>query len=181
MGVIFSSCCPSSSGQDEESLLRSQQEGYGSMSNGGSNQYEAAQEQMREYERRLQARDQELRGIVATTNDKLIDISMISNSGIVVQKNDLYTEDLDEDTTPTDSLPQGEQGSMQQQQNNTGETTTPAEQATHGENSLHFTVLTEEKVTEEMRQQLQQLHDRIMDQLNRQLDVGSPQDLTLTF
>ncbi|CAL9729311.1 protein Meh1p [Monosporozyma unispora] len=182
MGAAFS-CCPfggSSNGSDEEALLRNQQDGYGSTINGENNQYDAVQEQIREHERRLQARDQELRGIVANTNDKLIDISMISNSGIVVQKNDLYTEDLDEDTTATGSVPtQEERTEADVADGKNG--ASGLEPTPQSENSTHFTVLNEEKVTPAMKQQLSQLHDGIMNQLNQQLTLEAPQDLTLTF
>lgn len=179
MGVAFS-CCPlgsSSNGSDEEALLRGQQDGYGSTHNGENSEYDAVQEQMREHERRLQARDQELRGIVANTNDKLIDISMISNSGIVVQKNDLYTEDLDEDMVDIPNEEVEIEGVVAQGPD--GKTT--ASELKQNDISTHFTVLTGEEITPAMNQQLRKLHDGIMSQLNQQMAIEAPQDLTLTF
>lgn len=179
MGVAFS-CCPlgsSSNGSDEEALLRGQQDGYGSTHNGENSEYDAVQEQMREHERRLQARDQELRGIVANTNDKLIDISMISNSGIVVQKNDLYTEDLDEDIASLSNEEIETEGTSGQGL----EGNPTASELKQNDISTHFNVLTGEEITPALKQQLRKLHDEIMSQLNQQMTIEAPQDLTLTF
>lgn len=177
MGAVFSSCCPqfghSSGESDEEALLRNQQNGYGSMNggvNGDNTGYDAVQEQMREHERKLQARDRELRGIVAATNDKLIDISMISNSGIVVQKNDLYTEDLDEEENGVDS----ESGPNQQDRQDSSDNENSG-------TSANLTLLADEEVPPKVQAQLAKLHKDILTQLDHQLTVESPKDLTLTF
>ena len=86
MGIIIS-CCRNGFSDEEESLLHSRQAGYGA--NQDNESQNSLQQQLREEERRLQARERELREVVNSTNDKLIDISMISNSGVVIQSNDL--------------------------------------------------------------------------------------------
>ena len=209
MGVTFSGanslcCCgfpwrSSFHDPDEESLLRNQQEGYGSMKNNANGSYDMVQEQMREHERRLQARDQELRGIVASTNDKLIDISMISNSGIVIQKSDLYTEDVDEEESDENSDSNTTDSPIQQQvmelnttggpsnnsnnnnDNNNNSNNSKVEISPESDTLTHFTVLAEEEVTPEMKQTLKEMHQNIMDQLTKQITTEAPQDLIFGF
>lgn len=85
MGVIFS-CCNRNGSNETDPLLQGAQNGYNSSAD---NDYDAVQRQLEQEEQKLLAREQELTEIVNNTNDKLIDISMMSNSGIVVQSNDL--------------------------------------------------------------------------------------------
>ncbi|AET40520.1 Meh1p Ecym_6128 [Eremothecium cymbalariae DBVPG len=87
MGIIFS-CC-SDDGDGEQDPLLDNQLGYGSQ--GSTNEDHHVLEQ--ELQQKLLQRERELTVIVNNTNDKLIDISMMSNSGIVVQSHDL--EDLE--------------------------------------------------------------------------------------
>lgn len=212
MGVIFSSpnnlcCCgfawgSSSSDPDEEALLRNQSYGYGTTNNGANGPYDAVQEQIREHERRLQARDQELRGIVTSTNDKLIDISMISNSGIVVQKSDLYTEDMDEgdndddnsdddnednnggdEPNTTNPIVQEHQGGGSDIVDNSSNNNcnSKLEASTESDTMPNFTILTEEEVTLEMKQTLTEIHESIMDQIIKQIAIEAPQDLIVAF
>ncbi|SCU97718.1 LAMI_0F11100g1_1 [Lachancea mirantina] len=104
MGVILSCCFNRGNNAENESLLQNGQNGYGS---GALNDYDAAQRQLEEEEQKMIAREQELTQIVNNTNDKLIDISMMSNSGIVVQRHDLSdlsntTEHSSEENASTD-------------------------------------------------------------------------------
>lgn len=85
MGIVLS-CCKQDGISEGEPLLQDSQKGYGSNAN---NDYDALQRKIEQEEQKLLAREQELTEIVNNTNDKLIDISMISNSGIVVQSHDL--------------------------------------------------------------------------------------------
>lgn len=199
MGVTFSSsnnlcCCgfawgSSSNDPDEEALLRSQQYGYNATNNGANGSYDAVQEQMREHERRLQARDRELRGIVTSTNDKLIDISMISNSGIVVQKSDLYTEDMDEDEDEENGDFNATNSVMQQQGMGSDAVDDPSshshnhrsEASAESDTATHFTISTEDEVTPEMKQTLKEIHESIMCQLTKQISIEAPQDLIVSF
>lgn len=89
MGLILS-CCRESDIDENDSLLRNQQNGYNSLDNDrGDDDDSIMQREMREKELQLQKRNQELKEIVDSLNDKLIDISMINNSGIVMQSTDL--------------------------------------------------------------------------------------------
>ncbi|SCU92160.1 LAFA_0F08416g1_1 [Lachancea sp. 'fantastica'] len=85
MGAVLS-CCFGSGSSDGEPLLQDAQKGYGSF---GQDDSDIMQRKLEEEEQKLLAREQELAEIVNSTNDKLIDISMMSNSGIVVQSHDL--------------------------------------------------------------------------------------------
>ncbi|CAR22564.1 Meh1p [Lachancea thermotolerans CBS 6340] len=85
MGVIIS-CCFRDRSSEDEPLIQDSQRGYGANAN---NDYDALQRKLEQEEQKLLVREQELTEIVNSTNDKLIDISMMSNSGIVVQSHDL--------------------------------------------------------------------------------------------
>lgn len=85
MGIIFS-CCRNSDIDENEALLAAQQNGYGT---NNEQDYNEVQRQLKEQEERALAREAQLREIVTNTNDKLIDISMISNSGIVIPGSDI--------------------------------------------------------------------------------------------
>ncbi|SCV01356.1 LAME_0G15698g1_1 [Lachancea meyersii CBS 8951] len=84
MGAALS-CCFSSGDSEGEPLIQDAQKGYGSYNDDD----DVMQRKLEEEEQKLLAREQELTEIVNNTNDKLIDISMMSNSGIVVQSHDL--------------------------------------------------------------------------------------------
>lgn len=83
MGTLFS-CC-SSVHEGERDPLFDSQLGYDSLRIANENKLALEQE----LQQRLLQRQQELTDIAKNTNDKLIDISMISNSGIVIQSHDL--------------------------------------------------------------------------------------------
>ncbi|SCU94816.1 LADA_0G11518g1_1 [Lachancea dasiensis] len=83
-GVI--SCCVTGANSETDSLVQNAQKGYGSY---GNEDYDAIKRKLEEEEQKILAREQELTEIVNNTNDKLIDISMMSNSGIVIQSHDL--------------------------------------------------------------------------------------------
>lgn len=84
MGNILS-CCFSHDSEESESLL-ADQNGYGSQREMDYNELEQQQQQW------ILDRERELTQIVNNTNDKLIDIGMINNSGIVTVSSDM---DLD--------------------------------------------------------------------------------------
>lgn len=87
MGNICSCLLGAGNGNsaEDEALLAAQQNNYGSQREHYNNIDEETllQNKRREEEERLNRRIENLRQIVENTNDKLIDISMINNSGIV--------------------------------------------------------------------------------------------------
>ncbi|AMD21816.1 HFL040Wp [Eremothecium sinecaudum] len=87
MGILFS--CFSDEYEGEQDPLLENQLGYNSIRSTIEDRHALEQE----LQQQLLQREQELTEIVNNTNDKLIDISMISNSGIVVQSQDLEEQD----------------------------------------------------------------------------------------
>ncbi|CCH62682.1 hypothetical protein TBLA_0I00170 [Henningerozyma blattae CBS 6284] len=85
MGNICA-CLVNSDSNEDESLLAGQQNSYGT--DNVVDEETLLGRQMKEQEEQIMLRNQELRDIVNSTNDKLIDISMISNSGIVLEGHD---------------------------------------------------------------------------------------------
>ncbi|CAH02716.1 Meh1p [Kluyveromyces lactis] len=88
MGNVLSCCFRQDS--DENDPLLQEQDRYGSQAQLDYNEMEQRQKE------RVLARELELTEIVNNTNDKLIDIGMISNSGIVASSHDLgssYVQD----------------------------------------------------------------------------------------
>lgn len=164
-------------------LLREQQAGYGSQGNANS-EYDAEQMRLKEHEQKLLAREQELREIVANTNDKLIDISMINNSGIVIQGTDLQ-EALDKkqqeegEVSPEDGRSAGD--------DNTSGRSVPSSRsaersATHAAPRTNtFTVLTSPDSTRITKEQLKKLHSNILDEILSQSKVDKPGPLTVPF
>ncbi|CCF58000.1 hypothetical protein KAFR_0D03520 [Kazachstania africana CBS 2517] len=167
MGVVFS-CWRDRSSDEDEALLR-HQHGYGSGYNDNDNEeYSSLQQEERERERKARIRDDQLRKIVANTNDKLIDISMIDNSGIVVQSGDLDipkdTEDIsdgNEDKSTTEAAP-----------------TTITQQTA---NSDFIALDTKTELSDEMKQYLRIFHKEICEELEEQLRITPPGDLTMAF
>ncbi|AAS52394.2 AEL290Cp [Eremothecium gossypii ATCC 10895] len=89
MGIVFSCCSEAQDGEHDP--LLDNQVAYGSQ----GNLDEDRQALELELQQKLLEREQELTVIVNNTNDKLIDISMMSNSGIVIQSHDMDEQDAD--------------------------------------------------------------------------------------
>lgn len=164
MGVI-ASCCRDSDADENEALLASQN-GHGDH----NDDYNAVQRQMKEQEEQLRARENMLKKIVANTNDKLIDISMISNSGIVIQGTDLKNPESSYE-------PEASHGSITDNAN-----------AEHDEDGhkIHtrprfVTLETDTAISDEMKSKLKQLHETIFTTLDEQLRVEPTGKLTVTL
>ncbi|QLL30629.1 hypothetical protein HG536_0A04460 [Torulaspora globosa] len=161
MGLILS-CCREGELDENEALLASQQNGYGAHED-----YNALQQQMKEHEERLRARENTLKEIVTNTNDKLIDISMISNSGIVIQGTDLKNPD-------PDAL-----------ENASGSTTRDNQEHTPEQNrssKSNFVPLdTKTAMSQEMKKHLKLLHQTIFETLDDELRVEPRGQLIVTL
>lgn len=166
MGII-ASCCRSGDADENEALLAREQNGYGG---DNSEDYNAAQRQMREQEEQMRARENLLKEIVANTNDKLIDISMISNSGIVIQGTDLKNPESQFVRHPsTGSVSENGDGI-----NN--------EEGPKSDTKKRFVALdTETALSEDMKRQLKLLHETIFTTLDEQLRVEPTGKLTVTL
>ncbi|QLQ78195.1 hypothetical protein HG537_0A04420 [Torulaspora globosa] len=162
MGLILS-CCREGEIDENEALLASQQNGYGAHED-----YNALQQQMKEHEERLRARENTLKEIVTNTNDKLIDISMISNSGIVIQGTDLKKPDPEygvEDISG--STTRDNQENMPEQ---------------NGSNNSNFVALdTKTAMSNEMKENLKLLHETIFETLDNELRVEPRGKLVVTL
>ncbi|CDO94513.1 unnamed protein product [Kluyveromyces dobzhanskii CBS 2104] len=88
MGNALSCCFRQDS--DENDPLLQEQDRYGSQAQLDYNEMEQQQKE------RVLERERELTEIVNSTNDKLIDIGMISNSGIVASSHDLDSASMQE-------------------------------------------------------------------------------------
>ena len=205
MGVIIS-CCRHGFSDEEESLLHSRQAGYGA--NRDNESQNSLQQQLREEERRLQARERELREVVNSTNDKLIDISMISNSGVVIQSNDL--RDVVVHRTDLGTLPSSGEVGLEDVVGNhldpqTSNLATILSNTTAAQNrGLHidgddydndndgiqgvsqnrissFVQLDAQKhpLAPEIKQSLAEFHANILKRLNEQLEIESPGELVV--
>lgn len=102
MGNILS-CCFKADTEEADPLLQ-EQDGYGSQGQLDYNEMEQRQQE------RMLERERELTEIVNNTNDKLIDIGMISNSGIVATSRDF--DPLLADTKPVEPLTAASSGTM---------------------------------------------------------------------
>lgn len=167
MGALLS-CFRDRASDESEGLLANQQNGYGADTGEDSS---ALQRQMKEHEEQMFAREQLLKEIVANTNDKLIDISMISNSGIVVQGSDLkpVSQEIEDQLEhPVAS------------ENETNDTGT--KNTSEANPNDKFVVLdADTALSEETKKQLKLLHKRIFDDLEKQLHVDAPGKLTVTL
>lgn len=163
MGVI-ASCCRDGDADENEALLAGQN-GHGADNNEG---YSTAQ--MREDEERLRARENMLKEIVANTNDKLIDISMISNSGIVIEGTDSKPSD-GERLNGRSSGPIAEDGNSLHSE----EVQTPRAE------SKFVALNTDTAMSDEMKKQLKLLHEAIFRTLDEQLTVEPTGKLTATL
>ncbi|EJS42921.1 meh1p [Saccharomyces arboricola H-6] len=184
MGIVFS-CCKHHASEEDEALLREQQAGYGTQGN-ANDEYDAEQVRLKEHEQKLLAREQELREIVANTNDKLIDISMINNSGIVIQGTDLQ-EALDKRERE-----EGAGAGAREDEGITGEDNTSGRSASSSRSeeaatrrtvpkTNTFTALTTPDSTKISKEQLKRLHSRILDEISSQSQVDKPGPLTVPF
>lgn len=167
MGALLS-CLKDRTSDENEGLLANQQNGYGADT---GEDVSALQRQMKEHEEQMFAREQLLKEIVANTNDKLIDISMISNSGIVVQGSDLkpVSQEIEHEREHplTAESENNDSGAKNTLEDNLGD---------------QFVVLdTDTALSEETKKQLKSLHKRIFDNLENQLHVEAPGKLTVTL
>lgn len=163
MGAILS-CCREHD-DENEALLASQQNGYGADQNGQD--YNALQRQMKEHEEQVRVRENLLKDIVASTNDKLIDISMISNSGIVVQGSDLKSSESEyapEDLSTNCNDTVGHEGRQDL-----------------GGKSKYVVLDAETAMSDDMRRQLRMLHETIFETLEEELRVEAPGKLIVTL
>lgn len=182
MGAVFS-CCKHHAGEENEALLREQQAGYGSQGNANDG-YDAEQMRLKEHEQKLLAREQELRDIVANTNDKLIDISMINNSGIVIQGTDLQEA--------LDKRQQEEGGDSREYErsaagDNVSGSSVPSSRSAEGATrqtppkANTFTVLASADLAKISKEQLKKLHSSIVKEILSQSQVNKPGPLTVPF
>lgn len=168
MGVILS-CCRDTDSEENEALLRSQQNGYGVTDNNEEDDI-VLQRQIQEREQKVLERNQELKEIVENLNDKLIDISMISNSGIVLQGNDL--EDINAENNEDFALPQSDL-------DNDEADTTKVKQK---KSSKDFAVLNSNtNMSKETKDKLKKVYKIIFEDLEDQLKVKVPGELTISL
>lgn len=184
----LSSCCRHGTHDDEESLLRGRPNGILNT----NETYDAIQQQMLEQQKKIQQRESELRDIVFSTNDKLIDISMISNSGIVIQSGDFYSEDNDDEDENTmniehDSDAETNNEDNNELNNNNNNNTDRNEESGHFKNKNKtniestLTIVNDKKIPPELQQQIRQLHKNILQDINEQITIKAPQKLTMEF
>lgn len=180
MGNILS-CCPHSNHDDEESLLRGRQNGMPNT----TESYDAIQQQMLQQQRKIQQRENELREIVSNTNDKLIDISMISNSGIVIQSGDFYSEDNENEDATTMNVDHNSDNEAGDENNEDGADRTEDVNNYMKKSKLidepTLTVLTDKEITIDLQQQIRQLHKNILQDIKEQITITTPQKLTMEF
>ncbi|CCD27388.1 Meh1p NDAI_0K01970 [Naumovozyma dairenensis CBS 421] len=176
MGVIFS-CCNVHSGDDEEqeSLLRSQHENN---NNGdpNSDSYDALlQRQLELQEQKRLTREKQLRDIVTDTNDKLIDISMVSNSGIVIQSddNDIFRKAALEDSAITANTTVSNEDITNNTQKDNNVTSLKKSK---------YTVLNpDEHLTDKDKERLQSTLRNVLKEIEEQVHIEVPGKLTVTI
>lgn len=160
MGLILS-CCREGELDENEALLASQQNGYGAHED-----YNALQQQMKEHEERLRARENMLKEIVTNTNDKLIDISMISNSGIVIQGTDLKNHDPEYALENASATRDNQEHTLEQNKSS----------------KSNFVALdTKTAMSNEMKKNLKLLHQTIFETLDDELRVEPRGKLVVTL
>ena len=209
MGAVLS-CCNKGNSEEEEALLRAQQTGYGSNSaDNMEDSYMAEQQRLQEEERVGQARENQFREIVNNTNDKMIDISMLTNSGIVLHGTDLmdnsvhFSDDRSETEDGTDNYLAPVSSNLAaimsnnasiKNNNNTTQNSTHSrllddqiqDSISHTEN-LHvckadFVQLdTNTQLSEQEKNELKDMHRKIAKGLEEQLTVKPKGDLVITF
>ncbi|KAL3228968.1 Protein MEH1 [Nakaseomyces bracarensis] len=168
MGVILS-CCRER--EDEDEPLLSQQQGYGTENRDLDEQSEV-QRQKREEEMRVLAREQQLRDIVSDTNDKLIDISMINNSGIVAHGRDISDANGATNGTTT------KEGANGVEESNEDVSAEPVSAESHV--SEPCTVLTKSDSKYSLKE-LKAAHKLLFDQLQTELEVKPTGDLVVSL
>ncbi|CDF89982.1 ZYBA0S05-06172g1_1 [Zygosaccharomyces bailii CLIB 213] len=156
MGAILS-CCNIGDVDENEALLGGQQNGYGVDNEQDDSEMKR---QMKEQEERALAREAHLKEIVSNTNDKLIDISMISNSGIVVQGSDIK------------SMNSGIQDSTISQEGETPYRTG---------NRKWIPLDTKKYMPQKVRRELKNIHKIVFSQLDKELKLEPPGKLTVTL
>lgn len=209
MGPVLS-CCNRGSSEEEEALLRARQAGYGSESaENEEDPHMAEQLRLQEEERIAQARENQLREIVNNTNDKMIDISMLTNSGIVIQGTDLidnsthFPEDRSDTEDGTDNYLAPVSSNLVaimsnnasiKNNNNTTQNSTHSkliddqiqDSISHSEHlpvsKANFVQLdTNTQLSEQEKKQLKEMHHKIAKGLEEQLTVKPKGDLVITF
>lgn len=155
MGIIFS-CCRNGDVDENEALLAAQQNGYGTENERDLNE---VQRQLREQEERALAREAQLRDIVTNTNDKLIDISMISNSGIVVPGSDIKSIDSE----------------------NMGNGNGNVNDETIKRNGNWVKLDPKKHMSRGMKDELKTMHSIVFGQLEQELKLEPPGNLTATL
>lgn len=157
MGLIFS-CCQNGDVDENEALLASQQNGYGADNEQDDSEMKR---QLKEQEERAFAREAHLKEIVTNTNDKLIDISMISNSGIVVQGSDIKS--MNSDIQGSSSRSEGNNDPPRQQLRN------------------WVSLDTKQHMSQDVKKQLKIMHGVVFSQLEQELRLKPPGKLTVTL
>lgn len=159
MGQLCS-CFKEEDTNAEDSLLRSVQQGYGT--NTGNESLDGVEDNIAYLEQKEQERIQELNSIVNETNDKLIDVSMISNSGIVALGHDIRREH--DDIKENDSRSEVQKNKYDKNRTKTVKyCPVPKEEA---------------KVT---LNQLNRYHDALFTELYDQMKIKETGDLTMTL
>ncbi|CCE64181.1 hypothetical protein TPHA_0G03410 [Tetrapisispora phaffii CBS 4417] len=182
MGIIFS-CCREDSSDEDEALLREHQSGYGGVDESSEYEDRLSAKILKEQEQKLQQRNEELREIVENLNGKLIDISMVSNSDIVVQSSDLddtarsqLAEQKNNDNYM--ELEQGQDaGQVQYQENEQLQEQVRKHQPT-------ISQLDSKTLTSAMRGALKTLHDSIFSELDDSLTkaaLKNTKELTMSL
>ncbi|BAO39916.1 hypothetical protein KLMA_30621 [Kluyveromyces marxianus] len=139
MGNVLSCCF----GHDEESdPLLQEQSGYGSQAQLDFNEMEQRQKES------IRQRERELTEIVNSTNDKLIDIGMISNSGIVASSHDLDSGSIN-----------GPISQSQSRNNNISSANPP------------LTPASTSKITNEVKCSLKQFHEKYFETLKKNFTI----------
>ncbi|EDO14311.1 hypothetical protein Kpol_160p2 [Vanderwaltozyma polyspora DSM 70294] len=166
MGVILS-CCRGNDNDENEGLLAGQQAGYGGIQDSIEEDDLIMQRKLLEQEQKTMERNQELKDIVINLNDKLIDISMISNSGIVIQSTDLdqLHEEGNENVIVNDT-----EGEIRD--NIEGQKTEP---------TSHLKTLDTKQMPPLLKDCLKKIHTNIFEDLNHQLKIESSESLVITL
>ncbi|CCC67049.1 hypothetical protein NCAS_0A04910 [Naumovozyma castellii] len=174
MGAILS-CCKGHT-DEEDPLLRNPQDRYGGTMNGDDPQMtDGYSEALRlKQEEKKAARDKELKQIVTDTNDKLIDISMINNSGIVLESND---SDWFKKAVIAD---EGEATDNQLQQSTTEQATTDTI-LSQEIGSTYKALDPEEHLTAADKQRLQTTLRAVIKEIEDQVHIDVPGELTVTI
>ena len=124
------------------------------------------QRQMKEHEERMLARDESLKEIVSNTNDKLIDISMINNSGIVIPGSDLKEFKRAAGDAHQDDETYLEGSDMEHKKSS---------------NYTYVALDPKKDLSSEMKKQLRDLHRTIFEGLEEQLRIEASSSLVVSL